>query len=372
MMVLAFYVSLDFNAIEMNNYSYLNLALLLCGFVFSLYITLRAGKISRFAFLMIVFLLFVEFISLLSGTDWKDWAYYSAAIGTPLLLFNYYEDDPKALLIGMWIGMFLALCLGSIDALTHPERWVIDDNKDNTGYLLGGNYNGMGCRALLAILANIICLKFTRWGWLTLIPLVVMSVADLFAVQSMTSVTCVLLFLALCLIPSNRLLRLACSGLLVAIILFEFLVCFSGKGLENNDLAVWFIVDVLDKDITFTNRTEMWDSALRVIIDSPIWGYGMPDVVWYTSNMSSFAIGPHNMVLGVIIYGGVIAFVMYILLYIISLSKLLKHTDRSSNIIYAAVVVLSLMMLMEAYPIHIIFYFLLMAYSYDQIKESAQ
>ena len=75
------------------------------------------------------------------------------------------------------------------------------------------------------------------------------------------------------------------GSITLSTILFQILVCFNGKGIENNKFMVWFIEDVLGKDITFTNRTQLWDAALRVIVDSPIWGYGFPDKIWYLSKM---------------------------------------------------------------------------------------
>lgn len=368
MVVFSFYATLDYNAIGKPLYSYANLALVLLSFVFALFLTLRQREIRRFDFITISFLLFVDIMSIINGLDWKNWTYYSASIITVLLLFDYYSNNLKPIVLGMWIGLVIAVILGTFDIISHPEKWLIEDSKDITGYLLGGNYNGMGCRILIALLVNMVCLKITKWAWVTLIPLMILSLVDLFIVGSMTAVTCVILFLVLCAIPDLRIQRLAIASTLIFIILFEIFVCMQGRGLENNELATWFIVDVLGKDITFTNRTEMWDSALQIIKDSPLWGYGFPDAVWYRSYMSSFAIGPHNIILAVLIYGGIITFVLYVFLFVISLQKLLKRKGRIENIIFAAITMLSFMMLMEVYPIQIVFIFFIIAYHYSTIK----
>lgn len=368
MLAFSFYVSLDFTVIDKQMLSYANLAFVLLSFVFAVFLTMRHVVIRQFDFIVIAYLLFTAIFSLINGMDWKNWIYYSASIITVTLLFNFYSANLKPLIIGAWIGLFLAILWGSYDILSHPEKWIVDNDKDITGYLLGGNYNGMGCRILLALLVNMVCVRITKLAWLTLIPLILFSLVDLFIVRSMTAVTCVILFFILCAIPNLRLQRFATSCTLAFVVLFEIVVCFSGKGLENNEFATWFIVDVLDKDITFTNRTEMWDSALRIITHSPIWGYGYPEANWYTSNMSSFAIGPHNMILAVLIYGGIIALTMYIALYIMALRELFHYYDRTANILYAAITMLSFMMLMEAYPIQIILMLLILGYGYGDIK----
>jgi O-antigen ligase len=159
---------------------------------------------------------------------------------------------------------------------------------------------------------------------------------------------------------------------MVVVLLFEFLVCFSGKGLENNEFATWFIVDVLGKDITFTNRTAMWDSALRIISESPIWGHGLPNAEWYMRNMSSFAVGPHNGMLAVLIYGGIITFGIYFYCLFSSLAVPYRYQSRMSNVMMASVVVLSVMMLMEIYPMEIIFFLFTLSYYYNYLEAQTE
>jgi len=183
-------------------------------------------------------------------------------------------------------------------------------------------------------------------------------------VGSMTASTSIILFLLLILIPYARLRRIAIFGILVSVVLFQVFVCFNGKGIENNNLIVWFVEDVLGKDITFTNRTHMWDSALRVITESPLWGYGFPTKIWYTTRMTSFAIGPHNMLLAMLIYGGIITFVLYLYFLIVSLFRAFRIRNYWADCIIMGVSVLCLMMLMEVYPVNIAFTLFIIAEYY--------
>ena len=189
-------------------------------------------------------------------------------------------------------------------------------------------------------------------------------------VQSMTSVTCILLMILLCLLPSKNVQRLACFSILVIAVLFEIFVCFQGKGFENNELARWFLIDILGKDMTFTHRTTMWDAALRVIGESPIWGYGNVDEKWFISNMSSQAIGSHNFILGILINGGIIGLVIYLYVFYIALRKLIAYNDYYSNMIFIGIASLCIMMLMEYYPVQFPFYLFTLAYYYEQINKA--
>ena len=76
-------------------------------------------------------------------------------------------------------------------------------------------------------------------------------------------------------------LKVGIVSLLGFVFIFQVLVCFQGKGIEQNPLAVYFVEDILGKDITFTGRIYMWDAAAKVFAESPLYGYGSVDKDWY-------------------------------------------------------------------------------------------
>lgn len=370
MIVFAIHTSISFNAIESSLASYLSLAITIMSFVLALTLIIRASNISRLSLFAAFFLFLVEAVSLAIGVEWKDWIYTIVDVALLMFLFHYYSGNLHPLLTGAVIGFSLCIYAQLFQCITNPDMWLIVDEKTNVGYLLGGNYNSIGCRVLVALLTGILSLKISKWWWINLVPLIASGVTILFMVQSMTSVTCILLMILLCLLPSRNLQRLACFSILVIVVLFEVFVCFQGKGFENNDLARWFLIDILGKDMTFTNRTNMWDAALRVIGESPIWGYGYVTEKWFFSNMSSQAIGSHNFILGIIINGGIIGLGLYLYIFYLALRKLIAYKDYYSNVIFIGIASLSIMMLMEYYPVQFPFYLFTLAYYYEQITEA--
>ena len=370
MIIFAMHISISFNAIENFMASYLSLALTIFSFTLAIVLIVRSGNISRLFVFTSFFLFFVEAVSLATGVAWKEWLYTIVDVALLMFLFHYYEDNLRPLLIGATIGFSVSIYLQLTQCLLNPDMWLIVDEKTNIGYLLGGNYNSIGCRILVATLTGILALKVSKWWWLNLIPLIVSGLMILFMVQSMTSVTCIILLLLLCLLPSKRLQRFACFSILILVVLFEFFVCFQGKGFENNELARWFLVDILGKDVTFTQRTNMWDAALRVLADSPIWGYGNADEKWFFSNMSSQAMGTHNFILGILINGGIIGLGLYLYIFYIALRRLLVYKDFYANLIFISIVSLSIMMLMEYYPVQFPLYLFTLAYYYEQINNA--
>ena len=370
MIVFAIHTSISFNAIESSLASYLSLAITIMSFVLALTLIIRASNISRLSLFAAFFLFLVEAVSLAIGVEWKDWIYTIVDVALLMFLFHYYSGNLHPLLTGAVIGFSLCIYAQLFQCITNPDMWLIVDEKTNVGYLLGGNYNSIGCRVLVALLTGILSLKISKWWWINLVPLIASGVTILFMVQSMTSVTCILLMILLCLLPSRNLQRLACFSILVIVVLFEVFVCFQGKGFENNDLARWFLIDILGKDMTFTNRTNMWDAALRVIGESPIWGYGYVTEKWFSSNMSSQAVGSHNFILGILINGGIIGLGLYLYIFYLALRKLIAYKDYYSNVIFIGIASLSIMMLMEYYPVQFPFYLFTLAYYYEQITEA--
>ena len=370
MIVFAMHTSISFNAIESSTASYLSLAMTLMSFVVALTLIIRAGNISRLSLFAAFFLFLVETVSLATDVAWKDWLYTIVDVSLLMFMFHFYRDNLHPLLTGLVIGFSICIYAQMFQCITNPDMWLIIGEKTNVVYLLGGNYNSIGCRVLVALTTGILSLKMSKWWWINLVPLIVSGVAILFMVQSMTSVTCILLLILLCMLPNKNFQRLACFSMLAIAVLFEVFVCFQGKGFENNDLARWFLIDVLGKDMTFTRRTNMWDAALRVIGESPIWGYGNVDEKWFISNMSSQAVGSHNFILGVLINGGIIGLGIYIYIFFIALRKLIAYNDFFSSVIFIGIASLSIMMLMEYYPVQFPFYLFTLAYYYEQIAKA--
>lgn len=372
MFVFAAYISISFNAIEMRSASYLLLAMMLLTFLGTCYLLVREHTIPLMAVIFFTFILMVELMSVITDLAWKEWIYSAVSVLMILTLFHYYRDDIRPLILGAAVGFSLAVYMQLYQCVTNPELWLVADAKNTSGYVLGDNYNGIGCRIICAFVANVLCLKITKWWWVNIIPFVASSFAILFMVQSMTSLASMFLLVVLCLIPHVLFQRLCAFVVFIASILFEVFICFQGKGIENNDLARWFIVEVLGKDVTFSLRTEKWDAAFRLFTESPIWGYGFPTGQWYYANLSSQAMGPHNFLLGLMLFGGVIGVGLFFWAVYLAYKRLLSCQDRFSNIILATSAVFCVMMLMECYAIQYPILIVVLAYYYLEFENATR
>ena len=102
-------------------------------------------------------------------------------------------------------------------------------------------------------------------------------------------------------------------GVTAGIILFDFQTRFGG-----------FIFSLLNKDVTFTGRTRIWELSLYQISRSPIWGYGFSDGELRLAKMNYLMRGAyncHNQYLEFLWEGGAILFVIFIIAVVIMCKK---------------------------------------------------
>lgn len=364
--------TLSLSALEMQLLSYVVLAMVIVSFLFMLSLVIRDKEISRYGFIHFLFLLFLFAMTLVNVNDIKNDIYNSIAIGLLLLLMRYYRHRMSMILKCFTIAFTMCMWLNLFHLVTHPLLWLVDDYKDATGYLLGNNYNQMGCRMMVALASNVLCLRYSRIWLVNMILLAIVIVASLAMVGSMTSLSMILVFLVCCLLPTSKLRLSAICGLFAGFLLFQVFVVFNGRGLENNELAAYLVEDVLKKDLTFTYRTHMWESALKIIEESPIWGWGFADADWYKANMSSFAIGPHDFILSILIHGGVILLSVYIMIC----SKVFKTIHpylkiKNMQLLLLAVACLWIMSLFEMYPYYFMLYPLALLYYSNYVYDDA-
>lgn len=348
--------------------SYGVLAIVLASFVAMLVLVVRDREITRFGFVHFLFFFFFISVTLVSGTDIRNAIYNSVFVWLMLLVVRYYRDRIDMVMKCITVAFSVCVLINFAHLVTHPMMWLVRETKDDTGYLFGINYNQMGCRMMVALAANALCMGRSRVWTIHFIVMAIIATASLAMVGSMTSLSMIVVFLLFCLVPSSRLRKVGIYSLFTLFVLFQVFVVFNGRGLENNDLAVYLVEDVLHKDLTFTNRTSMWESALDIISQSPLWGWGFPDADWFRSNMASSAIGPHNFILSVLINGGIILLGVYLWICAVAVRTIWPYmNERKAQLLVFAVACLWFMSLMEMYSYPIMFFPLIFMFYYPYL-----
>ena len=356
-------VTISLSELKMPALSYGVLAINLVSFLFMLALVAREKKMSQYGFLNFLYLFILIGLTVVNVNDIRNAIYNSVFIWLMLLIMRYYRHRMDMVIKCFTVAFTVCVLINFVHLVTHPLLWLVDDYKDATGYLFGNNYNQMGCRMMVALASNVLCLRYSRIWLINFIALAIVIIASLAMVGSMTSLSMILVFLVCCLVPTSKLRMTAICGLFVVFLLFQIFVVFNGRGLENNGLAVYIVEDVLKKDLTFTYRTHMWESALKIIEESPIWGWGFADADWFKANMSAFAIGPHNFILSILIHGGVILLSIYIMICSKVVKTIMPYLKiKNMQLLLLAVACLWVMSLFEMYPYTIMFYALALLY----------
>jgi len=350
--------------------SYLSLGLCFLGFSVMLPIRCRSLHFSIFELLNVLYFLLLFVFTLLNGTDLKTVLYKFVEIALLLMLISQFSHAMRITIISFATAFSLAVYSNFLIMMMFPE-WIMSfTGSEEDSFLLGGNYNQMGVRIICAITTNILCVPYSRWWLLNTVALSMIGLATLLLVGSMTATSSLLVFFILTIFAKGKIFRASVIAFAFFILFFQLAVVFSGEGLHNNELAVFIIEDVLGKDITFTNRTYLWDAAGRLFVESPIFGYGMPDVDWYYSHLSTLAIGPHNFIYNQMLMGGLILPIIIILMFIVAFRRCPVFSERNSQILTLSIVTIFFMMLMEVYSLFFVVYILSLIYFYPEISNS--
>lgn len=117
-----------------------------------------------------------------------------------------------------------------------------------------------------------------------------------------------------------------------------------------------FIVDILGKDLTLSNRTFIWDKTINALNSHYILGYGYEKIEYVMANMNG-ANHAHNYMLMILYRGGIIGFILYSILLIIP-NKYLKQEKYSKKyIVFVFFIIISLILCLFDSFDYTLFYF---------------
>ena len=349
-------VSVSFTAFDfLQGCSYLVWGLCCISFLGLSVLFIKKPYITYLDACVLTYLIVIIVSTFINGTDLKTALYRSIELILLMLIYNQWE---KPNVVAKTFAIVLSLCayLNLLIMIIFPD-WMFAAKDTFDSHLLGGNYNQIGSRLIFALTLTILCFRFSKWWIVNFIFLSITSITILALVGSMTSLSCIILFTLFCLIPSVKIQKICLICFFIFYLIFQFGVCFNGEGLHNNKMAVYIIEDVLGKDITFTNRTQLWDAAGKKFVESPILGYGFVDKEWYLANMESFAIGPHNVIYSRLLNGGLTLIAILLLSIVIMFRRLIGHIDKTATIVLMGTCVFLFMSTMEVFPFFFFSYY---------------
>ena len=239
------------------------------------------------------------------------------------LIVEYFKDDPKSLLSGLMLSLELAL---------YPELVsVIMDVPGGNYYLLGFYSTSILwilpaiCVAILHIVLNkgyirgaimiAVCIFIEIKIWCATMIVSLMGQIGLFV-----------LGLALLWFKKTRNWKLPLSIFVILSIIGNVFVLFIYGG-GSFPLVDAFIEKILHRSTTFTERTVIWQEAIRMIKEKPWFGHGFRPIVYATNSYGTEYIHSHNQLLQRLNATGIVGLVLFAILHVI----LCIRTDRDEN-----------------------------------------
>jgi O-antigen ligase len=293
-----------------------------------------------------------------------------------LLGTKYWTQDIRSSLKGL-IYIFSALVyINAILLILYPEGlWVDPDwvDRGNPTRYLFGNQNQTGFICFLAIATQCIYTFAYNEGRTNLILLIIVSLASVLFLGSMTSAIGIILMTAY--IVCHRFFKNTKTWLLafavIYTIVFIFIIWY-GNDIEHVKWATAFVEDTLSKDTTFSKRTLIWANAVDLIKESPLTGYGIQNTEWNDEHLEGS--GAHNLMVMLLLNGGFVFCLSFVYIVVYAIREALTVHSKVTTAAIMSLCVLFVMAFFEAYSIIYFFLYLQIVYYsssiHKQIEES--
>lgn len=147
-------------------------------------------------------------------------------------------------------------------------------------------------------------------------------------------------------------------------IFYATVIGFLGVVVFRN-FIIGSVATALGKDITLSGRTQLWDKVIKAVMSRPVLGYGVCDGETFNGVVSTNAGGPHDYILQIMFWGGIIALAIlpFMLITSVKASAKARNTDFYKCVVLGLIVMSIKLMVDCAYSDHFYMLLTLLAYS---------
>lgn len=262
------------------------------------------------------------------------------------------KTDPDALLDGasFTLGLFVLINFATI--ILFPQG-MYEFNNYTQNYFLGYRNNSI-MLFFPAIIFSIVR-SLRKYNKLTLSSFVITAVSFAtviiaFSATSVIGMTVFTLFLLLALI--NKMPKFLNIITYLAINITYF---FGVIILRLQEAFAFIIVDMLGRDLTFTGRTKIWDSALAAFAKSPVFGVG--EIESQASRDLIGATHAHNYYLDLLYKSGLPGFLIFFAILIICGMALYRNRKNGKIPFVVSGAICAFMIMLQSEAYYNIYYF---------------
>lgn len=250
----------------------------------------------------------------------------------------------------------------------------VENDYSVTTYLLGGR-NQLALSLIIALVSLYVITEKYGKTMLFHICVIIFAITILLS-RSANNIVAVGLIIAYLYVPTvkNFVQKVGLGNSIIGYIaLWSSLVLF-----KLQELFSFLIVDILNRDITFTNRTYIWDIVLNDFSQKPFLGHGVRDTVnlfyLYLVRVNKPTVdkyfSAHNQILQTLYEGGIIAMVPLCALILICIKKIhYVNNAKITGFLTISIIALLVIMLAEAPGWDSLIIVLALAYNLPKVQK---
>lgn len=264
------------------------------------------------------------------------------------------------------------------EGLIQLQRVENEWNSYNVSWWLFGNKNSMFMWIfILNILAQISI--FFRNGknlsYYVDFGMIIATIATAFLSKSSTTIIAIILISLVPLMQGFLHTRFGRILLSPKFIVFGYIV-LTVLLVSSAQLSIFRVVaDIFGKDITFTGRTNAWAQAVILVVQKPLFGYGLIGSETSKILLGAYAfVNAHNTLMQTLINGGVLLGIQFLFMFYFLCKRMAGLPEQYGNqqrLLLVAMLVLGIAMSFEAYTDSLMFWNLLtiLYYVIEYIQE---
>lgn len=310
----------------------------------AVYLVVRRVKIDLYLVIWLALVAWLLCVTALLGEDIGGALSLGMRILLPALLFMAFRSDYKFVLQVVYVVLGLLVVANFVSILAFPDGMYVTGttNFAYENWLLGFK-NKHIVFFLPLMLATFLLAEVDGFSLDKAIVLGVIIVSSALA-QSSTTIVCMAFMILFAFAPFFRKryrVFNARTYLVAGLILFLLVVVFRAQ-----EWLSFIIVDLLGKDLTFSNRTLLWDVVFKAIPESPIVGFGYWSLDARHALYNSLSImSAHNQILEFAFEGGLVMVALYLMVNALLTNRL--HQFAQSRVVqFASALYLGMMVVL--------------------------
>ena len=309
------------------------------------FVSNRAKQVDAFSILIILFLIWTICTNVINGHGFWESTFFSFKIISGIFILRYYimneHIEEYVSVFNFWMVVFVVINV--ITQLIYPNGLYIGATQ--YGMWLFGNRNAfiffyyMG--VMVATLHYLIKFKRLKLSYFLYVTLMVFS--EIIGGSATGGLSIIVTVLLIVFLRNIKMSKFKVCGISVLLSIFiSYLIINVGV---NTSIARAIEI-YLNRNITFTGRSTIWNTALRLLEGHQLMGLGWAEIPvgWYWDVYQC-----HNNYLDLIFTGGIILFAIYLALVYVSIRRLdVKEKNISRAILAFLFVGYTVVYIMEA------------------------